>query len=93
MRWTKRHSLSAVAAKARLRIERANAEWPDEPKWVAPKRGKFVPDFTINIRARTGARVKITATRFGKSFLTGEGIKSARAISRGIEILIRNLDL
>ncbi len=93
MVWTKRHSRNAVAAKARKRIERATANWPDEPKFVPPKPGHFVPDFTINIRARTGERLQITATRFGKSFLTGEGTKSARSIARGIEILLRNLAL
>jgi hypothetical protein len=93
MRWTKQHSLNAVAARERRRIERANAQWPDEPKWEAPKPGKFAPDFTINIRAKSGDRVQLTASRFGKSFLTGEGIRSAREISRGIEVLIREMAL
>ena len=93
MRWTKAHSLNAVAAKKRIRMERATAEWQDEPKYVAPKLGRFVPDFTINIRCRTGERMKITATRSGKQMLTGDGIKSVREISRGIEILLKNLSL
>lgn len=48
------------------------------------------PDFTISIRSRSGDRVQITATRFGKRILTGEGWKSARQISRGIEALLRH---
>ena len=93
MRWTKQHIKNAVAAKARLRMKRANAEWPDEPKYVDPKLGRFVPDFTINIRTKNGERCQITATRFGKQMLTGDGIKSVREISRGIEVLLKNLSL
>jgi hypothetical protein len=88
MRWTKAHSLNAVRAKARLRIARAAAEPDYQPdvKVFVPRR--LVPDFTINIRSRSGERVQITATKWGKRFITGDGIKSARSISRGIEVML-----
>ena len=90
MRWTKQHSKNAVAAKERLRQQRDAAPWTEEPRYVAPKLGRFVPDFTINIRTRRGDRMQITATRYGKQMLTGEGIKSVRQITRGIEALLRH---
>lgn len=93
MKWTKAHSRNAVAAKARLRIARALAA--GEPPAATPtsKLPKLVPDFTINIRTRTGERVQITATRWNRQFITGDGIKSARQISRGIELLLRHFTL
>ena len=72
-----------------MRIERAL-----QPPAPSPLGKVFTPrsrpDFTINIRSRSGARVQITATRFGKRLLTGEGWRSARAIARGIELLLRH---
>jgi hypothetical protein len=69
-------------------MERANADW-NEPKRYVPV-PRLAPDFTINIRSRSGDRLQITATRFGKQLITGEGIRSARSIGRGIEILLRH---
>ena len=90
MRWTKQHSKNAVASKERLRQQRSTASWPDKPRYKEAKLGRFIPDFTINIRTRRGDRLKITATRYGKQMLTGEGIKSVRQITRGIEALLRH---
>jgi hypothetical protein len=73
-------------------MERAAAELLDEPA-VKGRLPRCSPDFVINIRSRSGERVQISATRFGKQFITGDGLKPARSISRGIEMLIRNLDL
>ncbi len=93
MKWTYKHSLNAVAAKRRLRIQRAKestSRLVAEFKAYKPiKLPKLSPDFIINIRAKTGERVQITATRWGKQFITGDGIKSARQIGRGIELLLR----
>jgi hypothetical protein len=87
MTWIKQHSQNAVAKRARLRIERANAELDFSPVKIKSP-GKLVPDFTINIRSRSGERVQITATKWGKQFITGDGVKSARSISRGIEAML-----
>ena len=56
------------------------------PTGVKPP--KLIPDFTINIRTRKGDRLKITATRWHKQFITGDGIKSARQITRGEECIL-----
>ena len=91
MKWTKAHSKNAVAAKARLRIERSEAG-PEYATAKMPPMRRLVPDFTINIRSRSGERVQITATRWGKQFITGEGVVSARKIARGIEMLLRHCE-
>jgi hypothetical protein len=90
MTWTKQHSKNAVAAKARIRMERANLPIADDPEWKTYTSKRLTPDFTINIRSRSGGRVQITATRFGKQFITDDGLKSSRAIGRGIEMLLRH---
>lgn len=92
MRWTKQHSQNAVAAKHRLRIIRAQQEPEPETNWSAPKLTRHVPDFTINIRTRRGDRCQITATRFGKQLITGDGIKSVRQVARGIEMMLRHCE-
>lgn len=92
MKWTKRHSRNAIAAKSKLRLQRAKEDYNYEPQ-LGVKPPKLIPDFTINIRTRKGDRLKITATRWHKQFITGDGIKSARQITRGIEVLIRNMAL
>jgi len=89
--WTKRHSQNAVAAKARLRMERAQRQIVEATGYARHPRP--TPDFVITIRARTGERAQISASRWHKQFLTGEGIKSVRQISRGIEMLLRHLAL
>src|SRR5208282_6650549 len=88
MTWTKQHSQNAVAAKRRVRIQRLSALAVPLPGTV-PKPRRFVPDFTITIRSRSGERVRITATRYGRQLITGDGIKSARSLCRGIEMLLR----
>lgn len=92
MRWTKQHSQNAVEAKRRLRILRATQEPEPQPDWKMPKLPRHVPDFTITIRTRRGDRCQITATRYGKQMLTGDGIKSVRQIARGIEALLRHCE-
>lgn len=91
MNWTKRHSQNAVAAKARQRKLRAEAKLTAHAGYVPHPRP--TADFVITIRARTGERTQISATRWQQQFLTGDGIKSARQISRGIEMLLRHLAL
>ena len=90
MKWTKAHSRNAVAAKARLRADRYEAVQEHFGGKVFKPR--IVPDFTINIRTRSGDRLQITATRFGKHFITADGTTSARKICRGIEMLLRYCD-
>ena len=89
MKWTKRHSANAVAAKLRLRIARGESELQPEARGsvYTPRRPR--PDFVIQIRSKSGDRVQMSLHRFGKRFITSQGIKSAREISRGIEALIR----
>lgn len=90
MKWDQAHSRNAVAARARRRVRRlvAGAE-----TGAAAQGRRVVPDFTINIRTRSGERAQITATRFGKLFITGDGLRSARSIARGIEAALRELSL
>ena len=88
MKWTQKHSRNAVAKRARLRVERATREPMEDNRRVQIPR--VVPDFTINIRSRSGDRLQITATRFGKSIISEGGFTSARKIARGIEMLIRH---
>jgi hypothetical protein len=85
---TKRHSQNAVAGRARLRTERAQHA-PDPPAGKVPVPRRPKADFIIRIEAKSGERVQISLVRWGKRFLTPNGFKSARQISRGIEMLIR----
>lgn len=89
MKWTKAHSRNAVAKRARLRIARALVPPVVELSRRVPA-PRPVPDFTINIRSRSGDRVQITATRWGRQLITGEGITSARRLTRGMEMLLRH---
>lgn len=89
MYWTKKHSKNAVAAKERLRQQR-NDSIPDWKHSKLPNLRRPAPDFTINIRTRSGERVQITAVRYGKQFITADGVKSARSIARGIELILRH---
>ena len=76
----------------RKRIERATAEPAKEPmRYIPHPRGKS--DFTIRIESRSGDRVQISVMRWGKQFITNDGIKSARDISRGLETMLREATL
>jgi hypothetical protein len=86
MRWTKRHSRNAVAAKERQRLAAASAE----PKIVVgkvyhPRKPK--PDFIIRIEDRFGDRIQISVNRYMGKVMTSTG-QSARQLCRGIEQLI-----
>ena len=72
----------------RKRIERGEADSLTEPRRYVPH-PRLKPDFTIRIESKSGDRVQFSVTRFGKSFITPDGSKSAREISRGVENLIR----
>jgi hypothetical protein len=87
MKWTKRHSQNAVAAKARLRIARANSE-PDEipTGFYTPRRP--AADFIISIKSNRGERLQVSAWRLNGRVILSEGIKSVRQLCRGIELLI-----
>jgi hypothetical protein len=89
MIWTKQHSRNAVAARARLRIERAQNQPDLMPPGKVPVPRRPKPDFIIRIESKSGERVQLSLIRFGKRFLTRDGFRSARQISRGIELLIR----
>lgn len=88
MRWTKRHSQNAVAAKARLRIARANAEpvLPSVGRCYKPRR--TAADFIITIKSKRGERLQVSVWRFNGMVILSEGIKSVRQLCRGIELLI-----
>lgn len=87
MTWTKKHSQNAVAAKARLRMQRATAELPPEPKRrvFTPRRAK--PDFIIRIESRRGERLQVSVHRFLGQVRTSDG-QSARQFCRGLEQLL-----
>ena len=88
MAWTKQHSQNAVAAKARRRAERAQFE-PEHYSGEVFRPQKPVSDFIITVRHKSGERIQLSAIRYGKQFITNEGIKSARDIGRGIELILR----
>lgn len=87
MVWTKLRSARAVAARARRRLARAAAP-PDgsSVRVFTPRRP--AADFIIRISTCRGDRIQISLTRFGRRFLTADGPRSARQISRGIEMLL-----
>jgi hypothetical protein len=87
MTWTKQHSRNAVAAKARLRIERAEAEPAHEPRRrvFTPRRGK--PDFIVRIESARGERLQISVHRFMGRVRTSTS-QSARQFCRGLEQLL-----
>lgn len=85
MQWTKRHSRNAVAAKARLRQARAQAEYPsDRIKCAVPRPMKA--DFIIRIEDRFGERLQVSVFRcMGRVHVSGGG--SVRQLCRGLEQL------
>jgi hypothetical protein len=91
MKWTKRHSQNAVAAKARLRITRSQC-LPDAlgslvfaAKVVRPRQAKA--DFILRIEDRFGERLQISIHRFmGRVHIQG-GL-SVRQLCRGLEQLL-----
>jgi hypothetical protein len=87
MTWTKKHSQNAVAAKERLRMERAEAEPQIEPprKVRLPRRAK--PDFIIRIESARGERMQVAVHRFFGRVRTSDG-QSARQFCRGLEQLL-----
>lgn len=87
MGWTKRHSQNAVAAKARLRIERALAEPEFEPSRKVPMPRRAKPDFIIRIESSRGERLQVSVHRFFGRVRTSDG-QSARQFCRGLELLL-----
>lgn len=86
MKWTKRHSKNAVAAKAIKRMSRAEPSLDQSgPKKIfVPRRHK--PDFIVRIESRSGERIQISVYRFLGRVRTSDG-KSARQLCRGLEQL------
>jgi hypothetical protein len=87
MRWTKRHSRNAVAAKERLRIERALAD----PEFAPPRKMRLPraakPDFIIRIESARGERLQVAVHRMFGRVRTSDG-QSARQFCRGLEQLL-----
>lgn len=86
MRWNKKHSANAVAAKARLRMAQSEVIVEPAGKVYLPRKRK--PDFTIRIESKTGERVQVSAWRFYNRVILSGGFKSVRSLCRGIEHLI-----
>ena len=86
---TQRHSRNAVAAKARLRLQRGAAGVEDSPRGRVFTPRPTPPDFVINIRARRGDRLQISVWRGPGGLLTADGPTSARKLARGLEALLR----
>lgn len=91
MKWTKAHSQKAIAAKARLRMQRAKALPPAAgsvvfcAKCIKPRPAK--PDFILRLEDRFGERLQISIHRYnGKVILPGG--MSVRQLCRGLEQLI-----
>lgn len=87
MRWTKKHSQNAVAAKERLRFERANSEPEIQPVSNVFRPRKLKPDFTIRIESARGERLQVSIHRFYGRVRTSDG-QSARQFCRGLEQLL-----
>lgn len=85
MRWTKRHSQNAVAAKARKRTADDEIEIEPPRRVYHPRRIK--PDFTVRIEDRFGSRVQISVVRCFGRVMTSDG-QSARQFCRGLEQLL-----
>jgi hypothetical protein len=88
MRWTKRYSQNAVAAKARKRMERSL-----EPDVLSLESQKVLvtraarPAFTIRIESARGERMQVAVHRFFGRVRTSDG-QSAREFCRGLEQLL-----
>ncbi len=87
MTWTHKHSKNAVAKKARLRMDRANAEPVIESHYCYKPR-RPTPDYTITIRSSRGERLQVSAWRFNGRVMLSEGLDSVRQLCRGIEQLL-----
>lgn len=87
MRWTKRHSQNAVAAKARRRIEQATAELEIDPPTATFRPRRLMPDFIIHIKSQRGERLQVAVHRFMGRVRTTDG-QSAREFCRGLEQLL-----
>jgi hypothetical protein len=89
MRWTKKHSQNAVAAKERIRIgraaEAARADARPTRKVRLPRKAR--PDFIIRIESARGERMQIAVHRFFGRVRTSDG-QSARQFCRGLEQLL-----
>jgi len=85
MTWTKRHSQNAVAAKERLRIERATNPPTERRRYVS--RPRTPADFIIRIESARGERVQVAVNRFMGQVRTSDG-QSARQFCRGLEQLL-----
>lgn len=85
MKWTKRHSQNAVAAKARRRLQSQPMEVGFAAKVSRPRPAK--PDFILRLEDRFGARLQISIHRYhGRVFIPG-GL-SVRQLCRGLEHLL-----
>lgn len=88
MRWTKRHSQNAVAARERNRIARATAAARGDarPTRYVP-RPRTRPDFIIRIESARGERMQISVNRLFGRVRTSDG-QSVRQFCRGLEQLL-----
>lgn len=83
--WNKRDAQLAVAARERLRIQRA--EHPTaEPRRYVP-RPRTRADFIIHITSRRGERLQVAVHRLFGRVRTSDG-QSAREFCRGLEQLL-----
>lgn len=85
-----RWSQNAVAAKARLRIERANAERAPEPKWTPPKlrRAKFV---TVSLQCGSERRSFRVHRYDGKRLLALGKVQAASTVGRRVALVLDSL--
>ena len=90
MRWNKRHSQNAVAAKARKRMERsleAAAREDARPTGKVQATRAAKPAFTIRIESDRGERMQVAVHRQFGRVRTSDG-QSARQFCRGLEQLL-----
>jgi hypothetical protein len=93
MTWTKAHSKNAVAAKARRRIARATAEWPDEPRArvVVPRRPRAT--MTIHVRdhlAGDSLTLNLRRSPFPNLWVCELGQFSSAKLGRVITLLLQS---
>ena len=83
-------SRNAVAAKARKRIERSNAQPSPEPKWTAPK-SPTPPFATISIQIGADRRAFRVVRWDEKRFIALGKVQAASSIVRRLALMMEAL--
>ena len=93
MKWTKAHARAAVAARARRRIARATAEWPDEPRTRVPVPRRTRAAVTLQIRdheAGDSLTLNLHRSPFPNVWVCELGQFSSAKLGRVIALLLQS---